>query len=63
MSVSVTIDIEITLFMTHTLLSVTRKYFFEMSSNFEANASELLENLEEMFPDSTTLRCLFVFII
>ena len=32
-----------------TIHVVPMKHFFKISSNFEANASELLENLEEMF--------------
>ena len=36
-------------FMVHTLLLVTRNISSRLSSNSEAFASELLENIEEMF--------------
>ena len=36
--------------MTYYMLPLTRKHFFKISSNSEANASELQENLKEMFP-------------
>ena len=36
-----------------TIHVVQKNHFFKISSNSEASASELLENLEEMFPRYT----------
>ena len=35
---------------TSTLLTVTRKHFFNIFLNLEAFVPEILENIEEMFP-------------